>query len=150
VSTLPNQRAGTPAEGAKDHAWTSVNEARASWGAAMRAHEQAPPDHGFRDRLRALAEAAAAMRDAHDRAVQAGLAWRPVADSERARPPYELRPGTGRRGPPELWTRFDAAVSRLNEAGAGDNLSDVVDAYAAVAQAASELADALQARASND
>ena len=63
----------------------------------MRAHEQAPPDPGFRDRLRALAKAAASMRDAHARALQAGLAWRPIADSERARPPYELRPGTGRR-----------------------------------------------------
>jgi hypothetical protein len=61
------------------------------------------------------------------------------------RPPYELRPGTGRRGPAELWARFDAAVQKLNQAGAGDNLADVVDAYAAVAQAASELADALQA-----
>jgi hypothetical protein len=68
-----------------------------------------------------------------------------AADSERARPPYELRPGTGRRGPTELWIRFDAAVQRLNRAGAGDNLADVVDAYASVAQAASELADALQA-----
>jgi hypothetical protein len=98
----------------------------------MRAHEQAPPDPGFRDRLRALADAAAAMRDAHARALQAGLAWRPVADSARARPPYELRPGTGRRGPGELWTRFDAAVQQLNDAGAGDRLADVVDAYAAV------------------
>jgi hypothetical protein len=106
---------------------------------------QAPPDRGFRDRLRALADAAAAMRDAHARALQAGLAWRPVADSERARPPYELRPGTGRRGPHELWTRFDAAVQQLNQAGAGDNLTDVVGAYAAVAHAASQLADALQA-----
>ena len=111
----------------------------------MRAHEQATPDPGFRDRLRALAEAAAAMRDAHARALQAGLAWRPIADSERARPPYELRPGTGRRGPAGLWTRFDAAVQRLNQAGAGDNLADIVDAYAAVAQVAAELADALQA-----
>jgi hypothetical protein len=111
----------------------------------MRAHEQAPPDPGFRDRLRTLADAAAAMRDAHARALQSGLAWRPVADSERARPPYELRPGTGRRGPADLWTRFDTAVQRLNQAGAGDNLGDVVGAYAAVAHAASELADALQA-----
>jgi hypothetical protein len=145
VSELPDERAGTPAEGAKEHAWTSVNEARASWSGAMRAHEQARPDPGFRDRLRALAEAATTMRDAHARALQAGLAWRPITDSERARPPYELRPGTGRRGPTELWTRFDAAVQQLNEAGAGDNLADVVDAYAAVGQAASELADALQA-----
>ncbi|MGZ6574597.1 MAG: hypothetical protein ACXVHB_19560 [Solirubrobacteraceae bacterium] len=145
MSELPQERAGTPAEAAKEHAWTSVNEARASWSGAMHAHEQAPPDPGFRDRLRALAEAAAAMRDAHARALDAGLAWRPVADSERARPPYELRPGTGRRGPTELWAGFDAAVHRLNQAGAGDNLADVVDAYAAVAHAASELADALQA-----
>jgi hypothetical protein len=145
VSELPDERAGTRAGGAKDDAWTSVTQARASWGGAMRAHEQAPPDPGFRDRLRALAEAAAAMRSAHVRALEAGLAWRPVADSERARPPYELRPGTGRRGPAELWTRFDAAVTQLNQAGAGDNLADVVAAYAAVAQAASELADALQA-----
>jgi hypothetical protein len=108
VSELPKERAGTPTKGAKAHVWTSVNDARASWSGAMRAHEQAPPDPGFRDRLRALAEAAAAMRDAHAQALDAGLAWRPVADSERARPPYELRPGTGRRGPPELWTRFDA------------------------------------------
>jgi hypothetical protein len=144
VSELPDERAGTPAEGAKEHAWTSVTEARALWSGAMRAHEQAPPDPGFRDRLRALADAAAAMRDAHARALDAGLAWRPVADSERARPPYELRLGTGRRGPAELWASFDAAVQRLNEAGAGDNLADVVGAYAAVAQAAAELADALQ------
>jgi hypothetical protein len=33
----------------------------------------------------------------------------------------------------------------LYEAGARDNLGAVVDAYAAVAQAASQLADALQA-----
>jgi hypothetical protein len=85
------------------------------------------------------------MRDAHARALEAGLAWRPVADSERSRPSYELRAGTGRRGPSELWGRFGAAVQRLTAAGAGDNLGDVVDAYAAVAQAASELVDALQA-----
>ena len=56
MSELPDERAGTPAEGAKEHAWTSVTEARASWSGAMRAHEQAPPDPGFRDRLRALAD----------------------------------------------------------------------------------------------
>jgi hypothetical protein len=69
VSELPDERAGAPAEGAKAHAWTSVTEARALWGGAMRAHEQAPPDPGFRDRLRALADAAAAMHNAHARAL---------------------------------------------------------------------------------
>jgi hypothetical protein len=148
VSEVPDERAATTT-GEKEHAWTWVTEARESWSGAMRAHEQAPPDPGFRDRLRALADAAAAMSDAHARALDAGLAWRPVRDSERARPPYELRPGTGRRGPDDLWTRFDTAVRQLNRAGAGDNLADVVDAYAALAQAASELADALT-RASNE
>ena len=85
------------------------------------------------------------MRDAHARALDAGLAWRPIEGSERARPPYELRPGTGRRGPDELWARFDAAVEQLNTAGAGDSLAEIVAAYAAVADAAAALADALEA-----
>ncbi len=111
----------------------------------MRSHELAPLDAGFRGRLRALSEAADAMRATHARALEAGLTWRPVEGSERARPPYELRPGSGRRGPSELWARFDAAVERLNQAGAGDSLADLVAAYAAAAGAPGALADALEA-----
>jgi hypothetical protein len=85
------------------------------------------------------------MRDAHAQALDAGLAWRPVKDSERARPPYELRPGTGRRGPEELWARFDEAVAQLNDAGAGASLAEVVAGYAAVSDAARALADTLDA-----
>jgi hypothetical protein len=129
----------------KEAAWDVAREAQASWAGAMRAHALAPPDPGFRGRLRALSEAAAAMRDAHARALEAGLAWRPVAGSDRARPPYELRPGTGRRGPDELWTQFDAAVQQLNAAGSGDSLADVVAAYTAVANASRALADAFEA-----
>jgi hypothetical protein len=76
--------------------------------------------------------------------LEAGLAWRPIKGAERARPPYELRPGTGRRGPKELWIRFDRAVANLNEAGASDRLADVVAGYAAVSEAARALADALE------
>src|SRR3954464_15751820 len=83
----------------KPEAWNTVRAAQGAWAAAMRTHDLAPPDAGFRGRLRALAEAASSMRDAHAQALDAGLAWRPVKDSERARPPYELRSGTGRRGP---------------------------------------------------
>jgi hypothetical protein len=85
------------------------------------------------------------MRDAHARALESGLAWRPLEGSERARPPYELRPGTGRRGPGELWARFDAAVERLNVAGSGDSLAEIVAAYGELAQAAGAVADALEA-----
>ena len=145
MSEVPESRHEGRAAGAKDDAWSSVREAQAAWAGAMRSHELAPPDAGFRGRLRALSEAADAMRATHARALEAGLAWRSVEGSERARPPYELRPGTGRRGPEALWARFDAAVERLNEAGAGDRLADLVAAYAAVAEAATALADALAA-----
>jgi hypothetical protein len=140
-----SEQQGTPQVAGREAAWDAVRGAQVSWAGAMRAHELAPPDPGFRGRLRALSEAAAAMRDAHARALESGLAWRPMAGSDRARPPYELRPGTGRRGPEELWERFDAAVERLNQAGAGDSLADLVAAYAAVSKAAAALADALLA-----
>jgi hypothetical protein len=142
VSDASRQPLDAPA---KERAWTIVRDAQGLWASAMRAHELAPPDSGFRNRLRALSDAAGAMRDAHARALEAGLAWRPMEGSDRARPPYELRPGSGRRGSEELWARFDRAVHQLNTAGAGDSLADVVAAYAAVAQAAGALADALEA-----
>ena len=145
MTQVPESRREAHAAGTKDHAWSAVKEAQSAWAGAMRAHELAPPDAGFRDRLRALAEAADAMRETHAQALEAGLAWRPVEGSDRARPPYELRSGTGRRGPEELWARFDAAVARLNHAGAGDSLADLVAAYAAVAEAGRALADALEA-----
>jgi hypothetical protein len=145
MSEVPSERRSAGGSVAKDEAWRRARSAQEAWAGAMRTHELAPPDAGFRDRLRSLANAAAAMRDAHARALEAGLAWRPIKDSEHARPPYELRPGTGRRGPDELWTRFDDAVARLNEAGAHDNLADVVAGYAAVSETARALADVLEA-----
>ena len=145
MSEVPEAQDEARAAGPKDDAWIAVREAQSAWAGAMRSHELAPPDAGFRDRLRALSEAADAMRATHARALEAGLAWRPVEGSERARPPYELRPGTGRRGPDGLWARFDDAVERLNHAGASDSLADLVAAYAAVAEAAAALADALEA-----
>jgi hypothetical protein len=140
-----SEQQGTAHIAGKQAAWDAVRDAQASWAGAMRAHELAPPDPLFRSRLQALSAAAAAMRDAHTRALEAGLAWRPVAGSNRAKPPYELRAGTGRRGPEELWTRFDAAVERLNVAGGGDNLAEIAAAYSAVADSAGALAEALEA-----
>jgi hypothetical protein len=145
VSEVPEARPDSAAIDSKDTAWGAVRAAQSVWAGAMRAHELAPPDPGFRGRLRALSQAAAEMRDAHARALEAGLAWRPIERSERARPPYELRPGTGRRGREELWATFDTAVARLNAAGAGGNLAEVVAAYGDVARAAGALADALEA-----
>jgi hypothetical protein len=144
MSEVPSERRNARTAAAKDEAWGTVRSAQEAWAGATRKHEQAPPDAGFRHRLRNLADAASVMRDAHAHALEAGLAWRPIKGSEHARPPYELRPGTGRRGPDELWTRFDEAVTKLNEAGAGDSLADVVAGYTAVSDAARALAGALE------
>jgi hypothetical protein len=111
----------------------------------MRAHKLAPPDAGFAGRLRALAEAAADEQVAWEHAHAAGLLWRPIPGAEGAEPPYELRPGTGRRGPEALWSRFDAAVATLNRAITQSNAAAVADAFAELSQAASALADAVAA-----
>jgi hypothetical protein len=123
----------------------AVRHASNAWAEAMRAHKLAPPDAGFASRLRTLAEAAEREQVTWEHAHAAGLLWRPVAGAEHAQPPYELRPGTGRRGPPELWERFDGAVAGLNRAIAGTNAADVADAFGAVAEAAAALAQAVEA-----
>jgi hypothetical protein len=121
----------------------AVRHASDGWASAMRAHKLAPPDAGFAERLRNLAEAAANEQVAWEHAHGAGLLWRPVPGAENAAPPYELRPGTGRRGPALLWERFDAAVSALNHAITGSSAADVADAFGDFADAAGALADAV-------
>jgi len=121
----------------------AVRQAGGDWAEAMRAHKLAPPDAGFASRLLALSDAAARERTAWEHAHAAGLLWRPIAGAEHAEPPYELRAGTGRRGPKQLWERFDAAVAALNRAIAGSNAADVADAFGALSDVAGALADAV-------
>ena len=123
----------------------AVREAGSGWADAMRAHKLAPPDADFAARLRALVEAAESEQVAWEHAHSAGLLWRPVPGAEDAEPPYELRPGTGRRGPEELWERFDAAVAGLNRAITGSDAAQVADAFGSLSAAASALADAVAA-----
>jgi hypothetical protein len=122
----------------------AVRQAGEEWAGAMRAHKLAPPDPGFASRIRALSEAAAREQVAWEHAHTAGLMWRPVPGAEQAQPPYELRPGTGRRGPAELWTRFDAAVTALNKAITGSNAATVADAFGELSEVAGQLADAIE------
>jgi hypothetical protein len=67
-----------------------------------------------------------------------------VPGAESASPPYELRPGTGRRGPTELWERFDEAVARLNRAITGSSAAAVADAFGDFAEATAALAAAVE------
>jgi hypothetical protein len=121
----------------------AVRQAGDGWAEAMRAHKLAPPDPGFADRLSALSEAAGAEQVAWEHARASGLLWRPVPGAEDASPPYELRPGTGRRGPAPMWERFDAAVAGLNRAITRSDAARVADAFGEMAEASRELADAV-------
>jgi len=121
----------------------AVRHASDGWAQAMRAHKLAPPDAGFAERVRGLSEAAAAEQVAWEHAHTAGLLWRPVPGAENSAPPYELRPDTGRRGPEDLWERFDAAVAGLNRAITGSDAAVVADAFGEMAEAAGALADVL-------
>jgi hypothetical protein len=127
------------------HIMRAVRQARDGWATAMRAHIMAPPDDGFAARLHALADAAETEQITWEHAHAAGLLWRPVPGAENAQPPYELRPGTGRRGPDELWARFDVAVTALNRAITGSDAAEVADAFGETAEAAHALADAVTA-----
>jgi hypothetical protein len=121
----------------------AVRQAGNDWAEAMRTHKLAPPDAGFAGRLRTLAEAAGREQVAWEHAHAAGLMWRPIPGAENAEPPYELRPGTGRRGPDELWARFDASVARLNRAIGGSTAAAVADAFGELSEAAGALAGAV-------
>lgn len=116
------------------------------WRDALEAHRLAPPDENFAARLGTLAQAARAQARACRDADAAGFDWTPhrAADS---RPPYELQAGTGRRGPEQLWRRFDAAVATLSAVATGRDILAVADAYDELAGAAAELAQAVRAEA---
>jgi hypothetical protein len=122
----------------------AVRQAGDEWAEAMRAHKLAPPDPGFADRLRTLSEAASREQVAWEHAHAAGLMWRPIPGAEQAQPPYELRPGTGRRGPEDLWTRFDADVAALNTAITGSSAAIVADAFGELSEIAAALADVIE------
>lgn len=123
----------------------AVREASAAWAEAMRAHKMAPPDAGFADRLRRLADAADREQVAWEHAHANGLLWRPVPGAENAEPPYELRPGTGRRGPADLWRAFDEAVAVLNRAITGSSAAGVADAFGDLSGVAAQLSEAVAA-----
>ncbi len=125
------------------HVMRLVRQAGTDWADAMRAHKLAPPDPGFAARLRALARAGETEQVAWEHAHAAGLSWHPITGAEHGEPPYELRPGTGRRGPDELWASFDAAVAALNRAIQGSDAAAVADAFGDISGAATALADAL-------
>ena len=131
------------AEAAEEQAQSAFRDAQELWRGALEAHRLAPPDAGFSVRLSGLADAARAEAQACRVADRVGFEWPPHRASSSA-PPYELQPGSGRRGPEALWRRFDAAVSELNRAATGTDLLAVAVAYDGLAEVAGELAVAVE------
>ena len=126
----------------QDAVQREFQEVQERWRRVIDAHRMAPPDAGFSQRLRDLSETCAAEADVCRRAAAAGWAWPPAKTAGSQ--PYELQPGTGRRGPERLWRRFDAAVGVLTRAAASTDLLAVADAYELLSEAASDLADAVE------
>jgi hypothetical protein len=124
-------------------AQSAFAQAQQRWREAIEAHRTAPPDAGFSARLRTLADAALEEAESCLAADAAGFEW-PPHRSANSEPPYELRPGTGRRGPEELWRRFDIAVGELGRAATGRDLRTVARAYQDLGEITGELADAVE------
>ena len=127
----------------EERAQSAFRAAQEEWRRALESSRLAPPDAGFSARLGALASAAAAEASACREADAAGFEWPPHRASAN-KPPYELQPGTGRRGSEELWRAFDAAVAELNRVATGTDLVEVAGAYDALSAAAAELASAVE------
>ncbi len=117
-------------------------EAVNGWHSALEAHRMAPPDADFSTRLANLAEAAGEQARVC-RAVAAEYEW-PQRDAPPGKPPYELRADTGRRGPQDLWRRFDDTVEQLNATTRSDDMLAVASAYEDLAVAAADLAKAVK------
>src|ERR1035441_10068584 len=127
----------------EDRAQRAFRDAQAEWRRALESPRLPLPAAGFGARLAELASAAAAEAEACRKADAAGFEWPPHRASANM-PPYELQPGTGRRGPEALWRVFDAAVAELNRAATGADLIEGAAAYDALAAAAGELASAVE------
>ena len=112
------------------------------WSGALEAHRLAPPDAGFAARLSAWARPPRSWLVPAEPPMRSGFDWTPHR-AAGSKPPYELQPGTGRRGPEELWHRFDAAVATLSADATGRDILAVADDYDELAQAANALADAV-------
>jgi hypothetical protein len=120
----------------------AFQEAREAWRTALRGHVLAPPDAQFSARLAALAAAASQRAAACEAAHKDGFEW--PATRGGAKPPYELQPGTGRRGPEKVWERFDEAVAELDRVSEGRSMRAVGHAYAELGEIATQLAKAVE------
>jgi excisionase family DNA binding protein len=122
----------------------AMQEAEAVFDTSVQASDNAPPDPGFPQRIRAVAEASFQRAEALDRAsLIPGFRWTPVSDPAPVIRSHELRPGGNRPGPQQKWQSYDMAVERLSIAVQGNVISLVADEFREIAWVLSQIADAL-------
>lgn len=125
-----------------------MQEAEAVFDAAVEASDNAPPDPGFPQRIRAVAQASLQRAEALAQAERIpGFRWTPVADPHPLIRSHELRPGGNRPGPAHLWQSYDMAVERLAIHVQGNVLSLVAHEFREIGRVLNEIADALEPNA---
>jgi excisionase family DNA binding protein len=122
-----------------------MQEAEAVFDTAVEASDDAPPDPGFSQRIRAVAEASLQRADALGAADRIpGFRWTPVTDPQPVIRSHELRSGGNRPGPAHMWQTYDMAVERLAIHVQGNVISFVAHEFREIGWVLKEIADALE------
>ena len=144
-SPSPESSSDQHREVTRQEAQAQQSSAHKQWFDAVRAHQLAPPDAGFSARLSKLAKAAEEQASAYGLIERFGGRTRPVPGARAAvQPPPELRPDSGRRGPHDLWARFDAGVLALGEALENGSNVRIARAYEDLSAVLAQLAKAAE------
>ncbi len=123
----------------------TMQEAEAVFETAVQESDNAPPDPGFPQRLRAIADASLQRGEALERAsLIPGFTWTPVSDPVAVIRSHELRPGANRPGPPHDWRHYEMAVERLSIAVQGNVVSLVAIEFQQIGWVLNKIADALE------
>lgn len=122
-----------------------MQEAEAVFDTAIEASDNAPPDPGFVQRIRAVAKASLQRAEALDEANRIpGFRWTPLTDPQRVIPSHELRRGGNRPGPAHMWQSYDMAVERLAIYVQGNVISFVAHEFREIGWVLNEIADELE------
>lgn len=124
---------------------TAIDRTRAgdaAWAAAQRAHEMAPPDADFAQRLRDTARAASIEAGALEYAITAGLTAKQRWPTAPQFAP-ELRPGANRPGDADLWEQWDETVKEWQTAAQGTSIAELSRAFRLLAAYADALAESV-------
>jgi hypothetical protein len=122
--------------GSRQEALQHLRVADNKWTEAVRTFRP------YTERLRRLADAADAQRKAFLYAEVCNVKWQPRENAQNLSLAPDLE-APNRIGPPNLWAKFDQAQKRFGKALAGDSLMAIAQAFGDIAQAVTDIADAL-------